>query len=200
MALLWRVAVGAAFGTSKAGIGIAGLGGFRPELIMKVRLSSHTRNENVHVADLCSTVLVVSYTCGYVGYYRRVWLGRVGSDIREWYVYIYPCYPFLQSTPVNYSEIERLHISSWVHSSRGRACVWDNRSSSWLRDWNRWRFGISISLFSCVIVTESLTVRAGLCSRVKSLRVHGAHSYFCGGAGSLRVRLYLLCAHELGLT
>jgi V-type H+-transporting ATPase proteolipid subunit len=27
--------VGAAFGTSKAGIGIAGLGGFRPELIMK---------------------------------------------------------------------------------------------------------------------------------------------------------------------
>jgi len=28
--------VGAAFGTSKAGIGIAGLGTFRPELIMKV--------------------------------------------------------------------------------------------------------------------------------------------------------------------
>lgn len=30
--------MGAAFGTSKAGIGIAGLGGFKPELIMKVRL------------------------------------------------------------------------------------------------------------------------------------------------------------------
>jgi hypothetical protein len=30
------VAVGAAYGTSKAGIGIAGLGGFRPELIMRV--------------------------------------------------------------------------------------------------------------------------------------------------------------------
>lgn len=30
-------AVGAAFGTSKAGIGIAGLGTFKPELIMKVR-------------------------------------------------------------------------------------------------------------------------------------------------------------------
>lgn len=28
--------VGAAYGTSKAGIGIAGLGTFRPELIMKV--------------------------------------------------------------------------------------------------------------------------------------------------------------------
>lgn len=30
--------MGAAFGTSKAGIGIAGLGSFRPELIMKVCL------------------------------------------------------------------------------------------------------------------------------------------------------------------
>lgn len=35
------VAVGAAFGTSKAGIGIAGLGGFRPELIMKVSNVAH---------------------------------------------------------------------------------------------------------------------------------------------------------------
>ena len=31
------IAVGAAFGTAKAGIGIAGLGTFKPELIMKVR-------------------------------------------------------------------------------------------------------------------------------------------------------------------
>jgi hypothetical protein len=31
------VAVGAAYGTSKAGIGIAGLGSFKPELIMRVR-------------------------------------------------------------------------------------------------------------------------------------------------------------------
>jgi len=30
------VAVGAAFGTAKAGIGIAGIGTFKPELIMKV--------------------------------------------------------------------------------------------------------------------------------------------------------------------
>jgi hypothetical protein len=32
----FSTAVGAAFGTSKAGIGIAGLGTFKPELIMKV--------------------------------------------------------------------------------------------------------------------------------------------------------------------
>ena len=31
-------AVGAAYGTSKAGIGIAGLGQFKPDLIMKVRV------------------------------------------------------------------------------------------------------------------------------------------------------------------
>ena len=30
--------MGAAFGTSKAGIGIAGLGTFKPELVMKVRV------------------------------------------------------------------------------------------------------------------------------------------------------------------
>ncbi|ESK95017.1 vacuolar atpase proteolipid subunit c [Moniliophthora roreri MCA 2997] len=32
---LWYQAVGAAYGTAKSGIGIAGLGSFRPELIMK---------------------------------------------------------------------------------------------------------------------------------------------------------------------
>lgn len=30
--------MGAAFGTAKAGIGIAGIGSYRPDLIMKVRL------------------------------------------------------------------------------------------------------------------------------------------------------------------
>ena len=33
-----NVAIGAAYGTSKSGIGIAGLGTFKPELIMKVSL------------------------------------------------------------------------------------------------------------------------------------------------------------------
>lgn len=35
-----RAAIGAAYGTSKAGIGIAGMGTLRPELIMKVRSPS----------------------------------------------------------------------------------------------------------------------------------------------------------------
>ncbi len=37
------LAVGAAFGTAKSGIGIAGLGTFKPELIMKVLWSPCTR-------------------------------------------------------------------------------------------------------------------------------------------------------------
>jgi V-type H+-transporting ATPase proteolipid subunit len=32
--------IGAAYGTAKSGIGIAGVGTFRPDLIMKVNLSS----------------------------------------------------------------------------------------------------------------------------------------------------------------
>lgn len=35
--LLTTIAIGAAYGTSKAGIGIAGIGSFKPELVMKVR-------------------------------------------------------------------------------------------------------------------------------------------------------------------
>ncbi len=34
---LLQIAIGAAYGTSKAGIGIAGIGSFKPELVMKVR-------------------------------------------------------------------------------------------------------------------------------------------------------------------
>lgn len=38
--LMIIVAVGAAYGTAKAGIGIAGLGGFKPDLVMKVSTTS----------------------------------------------------------------------------------------------------------------------------------------------------------------
>lgn len=42
-------AVGAAYGTAKSGIGIAGVGTFRPDLIMKVR------NESSSYPPLCCT-------------------------------------------------------------------------------------------------------------------------------------------------
>lgn len=38
------LAIGAAYGTSKAGIGIAGIGSFKPELVMKVK--AFKLNEN----------------------------------------------------------------------------------------------------------------------------------------------------------
>lgn len=38
--IIYTIAIGAAYGTSKAGIGIAGLGTFKPELIMKVSSST----------------------------------------------------------------------------------------------------------------------------------------------------------------
>jgi hypothetical protein len=44
--------MGAAYGTSKAGIGIAGLGSFRPELIMKVRTPLSVR------PDICAHVVL----------------------------------------------------------------------------------------------------------------------------------------------
>jgi V-type H+-transporting ATPase proteolipid subunit len=38
MLLMFRIGVGAAYGTAKSGIGIAGVGTFRPDLIMKVKI------------------------------------------------------------------------------------------------------------------------------------------------------------------
>lgn len=44
------IALGAAYGTSKAGIGIAGIGPFKPELVMKVQQTQHgyTIQPNLH--------------------------------------------------------------------------------------------------------------------------------------------------------
>ena len=56
-------AVGAAFGTSKAGIGIAGLGTFKPELIMKVaylptQKTRHIVNLSISSPSYLSSCLV----------------------------------------------------------------------------------------------------------------------------------------------
>jgi hypothetical protein len=62
------LAIGAAYGTSKAGIGIAGLGHFKPELIMKVRISTPQFKSPPH--PKCELVTVphprrhVRYYCG----------------------------------------------------------------------------------------------------------------------------------------
>lgn len=76
---VYFAAVGAAFGTSKAGIGIAGLGSFKPELIMKVRLL-HVRSADHRVLKPNMTV---PHSSRYVWYYCSIWFGSVGSHCRR---------------------------------------------------------------------------------------------------------------------
>lgn len=93
-------AVGAAYGTAKAGIGISGMGTLRPELIMKVsrtRLSlcaaQRCARDSLHPREcppgsgpsltpphLPILVRVVSDPCGDGWYHRRVWFGGVSVD------------------------------------------------------------------------------------------------------------------------
>lgn len=76
------IAVGAAFGTSKAGIGIAGLGTFKPELIMKVCVmlwfSSRWR------WNPCGPL--VPHSCCYVRYHCSIRACSVSFDCRRTWV------------------------------------------------------------------------------------------------------------------
>lgn len=70
--------MGAAFGTAKSGIGIAGIGTFKPELIMRVSpehlfLRSLLRNER--------SPLLVSRTGRHVWYHSSLWIGGVGTHL-----------------------------------------------------------------------------------------------------------------------
>ena len=73
--LISKTAVGAAFGTAKSGIGIAGLGTFKPELIMKVRrkLISHLRSIELS----CPSSQIVSHSRGHVRYHCGIRPGGV---------------------------------------------------------------------------------------------------------------------------
>lgn len=71
-----NIAVGAAVGTSKAGIGIAGLGTFKPELIMKVTL----RKLPAFVHSCWG--IIVPHPCCHVWYHCGVWSCGVCSYSR----------------------------------------------------------------------------------------------------------------------
>lgn len=77
-----QLAVGAALGTSKAGIGIAGLGTFKPELIMKVSAELSNR----FCIHSTKNIPVVSRTRRYVWNCRSVWISCLGSNCRRPYV------------------------------------------------------------------------------------------------------------------
>lgn len=66
-----ETAVGAAYGTSKAGIGITGMGTMRPELIMKVRFLMLLRFQTL--SSLAGTVFD---PCCHERYHCSVWIGR----------------------------------------------------------------------------------------------------------------------------
>ena len=72
------VAVGAAFGTSKAGIGISGVGAFKPELIMKVKEA-----RTVKLVDADSRFAAVADSCRDVWDYCSIWAGSIGVNSRE---------------------------------------------------------------------------------------------------------------------
>ena len=74
-------AVGAAFGMSKAGIGIAGLGTFKPELIMKVSYLPAKRR-----VILLTYPSPVPHTCRHVWYNRRLWPRCVRTH--RWFTFV----------------------------------------------------------------------------------------------------------------
>jgi len=71
-------AVGAAFGTSKAGIGISGIGTFKPELIMKVGAQ-----EIVELTRADQRVPSVADSSSNVWYHCRVRAGGICANIRK---------------------------------------------------------------------------------------------------------------------
>lgn len=79
------LAVGAAFGTSKSGIGIAGLGTFKPELVMKVRSTCYILYATSAHMKLLFGNTSVTNTCCHVWYHRGIWIGRVCAN--RWLMY-----------------------------------------------------------------------------------------------------------------
>lgn len=77
------IAVGAAFGTSKAGIGISGIATLKPELIMKVRTE-----EIVKLARADRGDSAVTDSSRNVRYHCSLWAGSVRPD--NWKSCVYP--------------------------------------------------------------------------------------------------------------
>jgi V-type H+-transporting ATPase 16kDa proteolipid subunit len=106
--------VGAAFGTAKSGIGIAGLGTFKPELVMKVRIHGH---EDAYAEAAQSLIPVVM--SGIIAVYGLV----VSVLISGSSTYVRPDLLALLTrftcsvTPTNYSL-----FSGFVHLGAGLAC------------------------------------------------------------------------------
>lgn len=115
------IAVGAAFGTSKAGIGISGIGTFKPELIMKVGAEE--------IARLTRTdrkVFAVADSSRNVWYYCSLWAGGVCPN--SWKSCV--CSPLHLPTGADHCLFSRAVspsvdyplFSGFVHLGAGLAC------------------------------------------------------------------------------
>ena len=113
--------VGAAFGTSKAGIGIAGLGTFRPDLIMKslipVVVSNRCLEQNKaddQMSGSMSIAIIMLFIL--INSYRGVRPSCIRLDSRQQYVY-----GSFQLTIVSPTEPYSL-FAGFVHLGAGLAC------------------------------------------------------------------------------
>lgn len=80
MAYNKHTGAGAAYGTAKSGIGIAGVGTFRPDLIMKVwRTLRQIRNQRADSKDLQSLIPVVM--AGIIAVYSLVIAVLIAGDL-----------------------------------------------------------------------------------------------------------------------
>jgi V-type H+-transporting ATPase proteolipid subunit len=124
------VAMGAAYGTSKAGIGIAGLGGFKPELIMRVR--SYPQRLSFPDSRLTTYLIpiflhpLVPHSCSHVGYRRSIWPGSVSSDIRRRSVIGLSAYVAVHficlTNPYKVKSSEYPLAAGFIHLGAGLAC------------------------------------------------------------------------------
>jgi F0F1-type ATP synthase membrane subunit c/vacuolar-type H+-ATPase subunit K len=112
------IAIGAAFGTGKAGIGIAGLGSFRPELVMKVSPHIH-----IHLFAHFWALISVSNSSGHVWNHRC--LRSCGQRANSWQPYVLLleiCIEAILNFHIVDPAIDYPLYKGFVHLGAGVAC------------------------------------------------------------------------------
>jgi hypothetical protein len=166
--LIGNTGMGAAFGTAKAGIGIAGIGTYRPDLIMKVR----QRERHLEATANGCTVSHPNCHVRYLGCLRPRNIGphrqRHQAPAREellaiCWVLPHGCWPICRAI--------RLGCG---------LCDWNRRRRSMLH--HCYYGGSMLTLIGCALVHAT----------VEDLCWHGVDSHFCRSPGSLWVSTPLL--------
>lgn len=152
--------MGAAFGTAKAGIGIAGIGTFRPDLIMKV-MALYWCGMQLTVQSLIPIVM-----SGILAVYALVISVLIASDIKpppekNYSLYAGFCH-MAAGLSVGLSGLAAGYAIGIVGDAVGCCCTLQHQAAN-------------------------LSGRALVHAPVAHLCRHGADSHFCRSTGSLRV-------------